>query len=79
MLLRDVRPDVLVIATTTAVPRTHPAHNFACALVAWCTLTRVTVQVTYSKTFKGAAVLAGGPFYCAYDNLVTAREFDAGP
>ncbi|MBK4735978.1 extracellular catalytic domain type 2 short-chain-length polyhydroxyalkanoate depolymerase [Noviherbaspirillum pedocola] len=32
----------------------------------------VQMQVAYSATFKGAAVFAGGPYYCAQDNASTA-------
>eukprot|EP01138_Halocafeteria_seosinensis_P000901 gb/GECG01000924.1/.p1 GENE.gb/GECG01000924.1/~~gb/GECG01000924.1/.p1 ORF type:complete len:384 (+),score=34.51 gb/GECG01000924.1/:1-1152(+) len=32
----------------------------------------VQVHVAYSSSFIGVGVIAGGPFYCAYDNEVTA-------
>lgn len=32
----------------------------------------VQVHVAYSATFKGAAVFAGGPYYCAQSSLTTA-------
>jgi poly(3-hydroxybutyrate) depolymerase len=30
------------------------------------------MHVIYSDTFKGAGVIAGGPFYCAQDNVSVA-------
>ena len=32
----------------------------------------VQMQVAHSKTFKGAAIYAGGVYFCALDNVVTA-------
>jgi predicted esterase len=32
------------------------------------------LQVAYSKTFKGAAIFAGGPYFCAQDNLTIALD-----
>ncbi len=32
----------------------------------------VQMHIAYSSTFKGAAIYAGGPYYCAQDDLVTA-------
>lgn len=32
----------------------------------------VQMHVAFSRTFKGAAVYAGGPYYCAQDSLTTA-------
>jgi poly(3-hydroxybutyrate) depolymerase len=34
----------------------------------------VQMHVAYSSTFHGAAVYAGGPFYCAQDSLTTAEN-----
>ena len=32
----------------------------------------VQMHVAFSRTFKGAAIYAGGPYYCAQDSLTTA-------
>lgn len=31
------------------------------------------MHVIYSDLFKGAGVIAGGPFYCAQDNVLIAQ------
>ena len=34
----------------------------------------VQMHVIYSDMFKGAGVVAGGPFYCAQDNVLIAQS-----
>lgn len=33
----------------------------------------VQMHVIYSSLFKGAGIVAGGPFYCAQDNVAIAQ------
>lgn len=35
----------------------------------------VQMHVAYSSTIQGSAIFAGGPFYCAMDNLIVAEEY----
>lgn len=33
----------------------------------------VQMHFIYSSSFKGAGIIAGGPFYCAEDNVMVAQ------